>query len=100
MSITTDHATAAVDWFPRVAAELELLDGGAATWRQPAAERLRAVAAGGADVTPDVADLLALVAAELLGEEDEGALDRGLVTWRTLAADEIARLASALRAKI
>jgi hypothetical protein len=33
-------------------------------------------------------------------EEDEGALRLGLVTWRTLAGDDIAALADKLRAAV
>lgn len=87
----------AVDWFPRVAEELEMLEAGERTWRSDAADRLRAVVGDGAPLTPEDGDVLAVVALELVDEEDEGALDQGLVTWRSLAADELADLAKALR---
>ncbi len=89
--------TAAYDWFPRVADELELLDAGVRSWRSRSADRLRALACGTAEIVGEDGDLLGMVAAELAGEEDKGALDAGLVTWRTLAADELAELAIALR---
>jgi hypothetical protein len=88
----------ACDWFPRVADELELLETGVGSWRVRAAERLRAVVAGDRQLTPEEGAFLALIAAALHGEEDEGALELGLVTWRTLAADEIGALAGELRA--
>lgn len=94
--LNASRATAA-DWFPRVAEELELLEAGPASWRSDAANRLRSIGQGRTDLAADDGDLLALVAVELAAEEDEGALESGLVTWRTLAADELAELAQLLR---
>jgi hypothetical protein len=91
------HGTAAYDWFPRVADELELLEAGPRSWRTAAAERLRAVAHCREGLRRDDGALLAVVAVELAAGEDEGALANGLVTWRTLAADELAELARSLR---
>jgi hypothetical protein len=96
-SVTVRLHRQALDWFPRVAEELEILEAGDRTWRSDAADRLRAVVDDGALLTPEDGDVLALVALELVGEEDEGALDQGLVTWRSLAADELADLGEALR---
>jgi hypothetical protein len=88
---------AAVDWFPRVAEELELLEVGAQSWRSDAAERLRLVAADVQILTPADGETLALIALELAAEEDQAARDQGLVTWRTLAANELSALAETLR---
>jgi hypothetical protein len=90
-------ATRAHDWFPRVADELLLLEPGVRSWRIDAATRLRALAEKEAELSPADGDLLTLVAAELAADEDEGALELGLVTWRTLAADELSALAITLR---
>ena len=87
----------AEDWFPRVAAELELMEVGDRSWRREAADYLRAVAERRVTLTTQDGDLLAIVALELAGEEDQAALDQGLVTWRSLAADECAELARILR---
>ena len=89
--------TGARDWFPRVADELLLLEPGIQSWRSDAAARLRALGERGAEILPGDGDLLALIAAELAADEDEGALELGLVTWRTLAADDLSALAVALR---
>jgi hypothetical protein len=86
----------AYDWFPRVADDLELLEAGIRSWRGEAAHHLRAIAAGHRELSSADRPLLALIAAELRCEEDEGALELGLVTWRTLAADEISALAETL----
>ena len=91
-------STVACDWFPRVAEELEMLEAGERSWRSEAAERLRAIAQESASLTADDGELLAVVALELSGEEDQAALDQGLVTWRSLAADELSELAKTLRA--
>jgi hypothetical protein len=88
----------AFDWFPRVAEELELLEAGSRSWRSDAAMRLRALLDQPADLGRGDGDLLAVVALELSGEEDQAALKVGRVTWRSLAADECAELANALRA--
>jgi hypothetical protein len=96
--LTTLDRPPAFDWFSRVAEELELLDTGMKSWRTRAAVRLRTIAADNSEMEREDAELLALIAAELLGEEDEGALDLGLVTWRTLAADEIRALGAKLAA--
>jgi hypothetical protein len=93
------HATAAYDWFPRVAEELELLEAGMRSWRTDAAERLRAISDRRANLTSEDGELLAVVAVELAAEEDEGALQCSLVTWRTLAADDLSALAQLLRGK-
>jgi hypothetical protein len=90
------HRVAAGDWFPRVADELEMLEAGEPSWRTDAATRLRTLADRRQDLSPDDGELLALIALELVGEEDQAALDQGLVTWRSLAADELADLAEAL----
>lgn len=90
-------STGAFDWFPRVADELELLEAGERSWRTDAAERLRALLEQPAQIDRRDSDLLAVVALELSGEEDEAALQQGRVTWRSLAADECAELAAALR---
>jgi hypothetical protein len=82
-----------------VADELEMFEAGERTWRSDAADRLRAVVGDGAPLAREDGDVLAVVALELVGEEDEGALDQGLVTWRSLAADELADLAKALRSR-
>lgn len=89
--------TAAFDWFPRVSDELELLEAGERSWRSDAADRLRALLEQPAQIDRSDGELLAVVALELSGEEDEGALKQGRVTWRSLAADECAELAAALR---
>ncbi len=91
-------STAAFDWFPRVAEELEMLEAGARSWRSDAADHLRALVDEHATLTAEDGDLLALVALELANEEDQAALDQGLVTWHSLAADELSVLAAALRA--
>jgi len=90
--------TVACDWFPRVAEELEMLEASERSWRSNAAERLRAIAEEGASLSAEDGELLAVVALEIVGEEDQAALDQGLVTWRSLAADELCELANALRA--
>src|SRR3954451_7612739 len=95
--LRTPARECAYDWFPRVADDLELLEAGVQSWRSEAAHCLRAVAACRRELSPADGPLLALIAAELRGEEDEGALELGLVTWRTLAADEIGALADTLR---
>ena len=87
----------AVDWFPRVAEELELLEVGAQSWRSDSAERLRLVATDARMLTPLDGETLAVIALELAAEEDQVALDQGLVTWRTLAANELSVLAETLR---
>jgi hypothetical protein len=89
--------TAAFDWFPRIADELELLEPGEPSWRSDAADRLRALLEQPARLAERDGNLLAVVALELVGEEDQAALDAGLVTWRSLAADECAELADTLR---
>jgi antitoxin (DNA-binding transcriptional repressor) of toxin-antitoxin stability system len=90
-------STAAFDWFPRVADELEMLEAGVRSWRSNAADLLRAVHDEHATLTAEDGDVLALVALELANEEDQAALDQGLVTWRSLAADEVSELSTALR---
>jgi hypothetical protein len=89
----------AYDWFPRVAAELESLEAGSLTWRSSAAMRLRLLVGQRLRLTPEDREMLALVALELVGEEDQLALERGLATWRTLAADELADAADATRSR-
>jgi len=93
------RSAVASDWFPRVADELEMLEAGEPYWRSDAAERLRGLADQSLSLSAEDGDLLALVALELVGEEDQAALDQGLVTWRSLAADELADLAKTLRAE-
>jgi hypothetical protein len=90
-------STVAFDWFPRVADELELLEAGERSWRSDAAERLRALLEQPTELDRGDGELLAVIALELSGEEDEAAIKQGLVTWRSLAADECAELAAALR---
>ena len=92
----TDRTTV-FDWFPRVAEELELLEAGERSWRSDAADRLRALLEQPTELDGTDGDLLAMVALELAGEEDQAALKQGRVTWRSLAADECAGLAAALR---
>jgi hypothetical protein len=87
----------AFDWFPRVADELELLEAGDRSWRSQAADRLRALLDQPTKLGRGDGDLLAVVALELSGEEDAAALKQGRVTWRSLAADDCAELAAALR---
>lgn len=48
-------------------------------------------------MTAEDGETLAVVALELESDEDQGALDKGLVTWRSLAANELADLARVLR---
>jgi hypothetical protein len=96
-AVTGRPHSQAVDWFPRVVEELEILETGERTWRSDAAERLRAVVGDGAPLTAADGNILAVIALELVAEEDEGALNRGLITWRSLAANELADLANALR---
>jgi hypothetical protein len=90
--------TAAFEWFSRVAEELELLEAGERSWRSDAADLLRAILDQRKTMTAENGELLAVVALELVGEEDRAALDHGLVTWRSLAADELSELAKSLRA--
>lgn len=91
------RATTAIEWFPRVAEELGVLDeAGERSWRSEAAARLRAVVDEHLPLTREDGKMLSVVALELVGEEDEAALDHGLVTWRSLAADEFADLARIL----
>jgi hypothetical protein len=92
----TSNVTA-FDWFPRVADELELLEAGDRSWRSQAADRLRALLDQPAKLGLGDGNLLAVVALELSGEEDAAALKLGRVTWRSLAADDCAELAAALR---
>lgn len=87
----------AVEWFPRVAEELELVEAGEQSWRSDAAKRLRLIAADALMLTPTDGETLAVIALELAAEEDQAALDQGLVTWRTLAANELSELAERLR---
>jgi hypothetical protein len=96
-ALVNGTCTAAFDWFPRVSDELELLEAGERSWRSDAADRLRALLEQPAQIDRSDGELLAVVALELSGEEDEGALKQGRVTWRSLAADECAELAAALR---
>lgn len=96
--LETTDVVAAFDWFPRIAEELELLEAGERSWRSNGADRLRALLIQPTDLERRDGELLAMVALELAGEEDQGAIKQGLVTWRSLAADECAELAAALRA--
>lgn len=91
-----EPCVSALDWFPRVAEELRMLETAEPSWRGEAAERLDAIAQGDALSVTD-GDLLTMIALELVGEEDQIALDQGLVTWRSLAAGELSDLACALR---
>jgi hypothetical protein len=93
-AVTARLDNQALDWFPRVAEELEMLESGERTWRSDAADRLRAVVRNGAPLSAADGNVLAVIALELVAEEDEGALNRGLITWRSLAA------ANALRGEL
>jgi hypothetical protein len=82
--LNANGTIAAIDWFPRIAEELELLEAGERSWRNDAADRLRALIDQPGEIGHSDGDLLAVVALELAGEEDQTAIRQGRVTWRSL----------------